>query len=661
MRKRIMISLIVGLLLIVPMVNLNVMGGYVSPNNGQICTLGWLAANSNAVTSQGSGQYTLVDDVTISPNDELEINAGETLLVNPEKQIVIDGDLDINGLITNHVHIFLTSGSSVINNIEWEHGGANTYDIDYLVANGVIIQITDENDDVLRASAPAETNDAIPVVLPYKGWFSDSIDTWLVSSLAMWYDKEMYPHNRDSDDDGMPDWWERANGLDWRNDDADLDADTDGLTNLEEYQEGTDPQDPDTDGDGALDGWEVDNGTDPLKQDTDGDGLIDGDEQTYGSDPLDPDTDGDTINDGDEVHIYGTDPTKTDTDGDTLTDDDEIFIHGTDPTLFDTDDDNLNDNWELFIFGTDPLDPDTDDDTLLDGDEVFWYNTNPLLQDTDGDTLRDDYEIFTHSSYPQQVHSDLDSLPDQRDNEPTDYNKRWAFIWELTKDNGRELGPECGEIANKLDDEGWMVFLYSDKTYDEWNDGELNDDVEYTPLTWADWDLFDDYWEEFWDRNDNGNWDAGDIGKSGLGRDIVFVYLDSHGKTTAGQGDNGEDLFEMRFYDGSANEDVEENDLESYLDKFDIDNDIDLIWVSMCDSHGWEDDLDNDDLNSDDLCAILTSGVSTNGDDVFQDMCDEYELDENSGFEDAFDDVTSKDNNYLLDNYDKALGPFFLW
>jgi hypothetical protein len=90
--------------------------------------------------------------------------------------------------------------------------------------------------------------------------------------------------------DGIPDDWKVAHGLD-PNDPyvAMQDPDHDGLTNLEEYQQGTDPNNPDTDGDGLSDGDEVHvYHTNPLLWDTDGDGISDGVEVRTGSDPLDP-------------------------------------------------------------------------------------------------------------------------------------------------------------------------------------------------------------------------------------------------------------------------------------------------------------------------------------------------------------------------------------
>ncbi len=82
----------------------------------------------------------------------------------------------------------------------------------------------------------------------------------------------------DSDDDGMPNMWERDNGLD-PNDATDKDGDPDGdlLSNLHEFQNKTDPQLSDTDNDGLSDLKEIEKyKTNPTKRDTDGDGHIDG-------------------------------------------------------------------------------------------------------------------------------------------------------------------------------------------------------------------------------------------------------------------------------------------------------------------------------------------------------------------------------------------------
>ncbi|GAB2620160.1 hypothetical protein Aab01nite_34440 [Paractinoplanes abujensis] len=58
----------------------------------------------------------------------------------------------------------------------------------------------------------------------------------------------------DRDRDGMPDKYERANGLDPRKNDARGDKDKDGLRNLVEFRGGTNPSKADSDGDGIRDG-----------------------------------------------------------------------------------------------------------------------------------------------------------------------------------------------------------------------------------------------------------------------------------------------------------------------------------------------------------------------------------------------------------------------
>ncbi|NLD38977.1 MAG: DUF255 domain-containing protein [Desulfatiglans sp.] len=96
----------------------------------------------------------------------------------------------------------------------------------------------------------------------------------------------------DIDSDGMPDAWERLNGLDALFNDAANDPDNDGLKNIDEYTAGTNPKNSDTDGDGMPDGWEVQYGLNPLVNDTDGDLDNDGwsnlKEYLKGTKPDDP-------------------------------------------------------------------------------------------------------------------------------------------------------------------------------------------------------------------------------------------------------------------------------------------------------------------------------------------------------------------------------------
>lgn len=161
----------------------------------------------------------------------------------------------------------------------------------------------------------------------------------------------------DTDNDGMPDAYEIANGLN-PNDPADaaFDPDGDTLINVREYQRGTLIHNPDTDADGYSDAAEnntgvfvstSDTGTNPLDSDTDDDGLLDGVENNSGiflnagnrgTNPLKADTDGDTLSDGVEngsgTYVSqanpGTNPNLADTDGDTFRDDFE-GPYGADP------------------------------------------------------------------------------------------------------------------------------------------------------------------------------------------------------------------------------------------------------------------------------------------------------------------------------------------
>lgn len=222
----------------------------------------------------------------------------------------------------------------------------------------------------------------------------------------------------DSDGDGMPDGWEwdyRAFSFSMLGTqplvaDAGVDLESDGLTNLQEYQAGTSPKLADSDFDGLTDGDEVARQTNPLDPDTDDDGMQDSWEVNNGFDPLDPadatqDSDTDGITNLVEYQ-HGTDPHATDTDQDGLSDGDEVNVYHTSPTLPDTDQDGVWDYKEI-LKGSDPNDP-TSLPAGLDGD----LNSDGVVDIKDallvqrlvlGSLSATPEQLLAADVYPQQI------------------------------------------------------------------------------------------------------------------------------------------------------------------------------------------------------------------------------------------------------------------
>jgi hypothetical protein len=159
----------------------------------------------------------------------------------------------------------------------------------------------------------------------------------------------------DHDNDGMPAWWESLYGFsDSHANDADLDADVDGLSNLEEYELLT---------------------------------LPDND-----------DSDSDELSDFDEVNVYLTEPLISDTDGDSLSDGDEALIHLTDPNKVDTDEDTFSDSYEVFIGMTDANNASSTPPLITSMTQSFEGETIPLLWEPTAESHAS-WQLDTTESY----------------------------------------------------------------------------------------------------------------------------------------------------------------------------------------------------------------------------------------------------------------------
>ncbi|MEM7246800.1 MAG: hypothetical protein AAF533_15720, partial [Acidobacteriota bacterium] len=217
----------------------------------------------------------------------------------------------------------------------------------------------------------------------------------------------------DSDNDGISDLAEGDTGLTDADNDGDDDAGVGGATTMvpDTDMDGIpDYRDLDADGDGIND---VDEAGGPVT-DADGDGLSDGavitsmpaaSDADGADDYRDLDSNGDGTNDVDDsgfgdldIDMDGVIDVTTDTDGDGIVDP----VDGDDAAYGDTNDadgDGVPDANEV-LGGLDPIDADTDDDGLSDGEEDTNGNgvqdageTSALDDDTDMDGLQDGTEV----------------------------------------------------------------------------------------------------------------------------------------------------------------------------------------------------------------------------------------------------------------------------
>lgn len=151
--------------------------------------------------------------------------------------------------------------------------------------------------------------------------------------------------------------------------DATLDQDTDGLTNIEEFQLGTRPDLADTDGDGLKDGEEIDG--DPVNG--------------YKSNPFMVDTDLDGLSDfnevkGDPIHDFESDPNLADTDSDMFKDAYEVS-RGSDPNDSESTPFGVAISYPSGLLGRDITDRDNDgNDSTPTGTGFDWTSITSSLE-----------------------------------------------------------------------------------------------------------------------------------------------------------------------------------------------------------------------------------------------------------------------------------------
>ena len=370
---------------------------------------------------------------------------------------------------------------------------------------------------------------------------------------------------KDTDNDGIPDWWEMEFNLDpYDAADAALDTDSDGhdrnrngfldedeyFTNLMEFEmrntlgNSTDPTNSDTDGDGMPDGWEVYYNLNPVK-DYDADDDEDNDGYDY-----DRNNEINLVEQHTNLEEYlaGTSPWEFDSDADSMPDGWEIF-YGLNPTSstdawFDSDSDGWDINFDndlvyderFFNFmeyynDTHPLDPDTDKDTMSDGWEVL-YDLDPLrasdnFEDKEEDGLPNLYEF--NNTLVNTPWVDADSIfstrPDLNDTDQDgllDNDELYVHLTDPThKDTDGDGMPDGWEVLynlnpispsdadQDLDDDGWDF----DRNFILSNDERYTNLEEYLNNTNprdndTDKDGMPDGWEAFYGLNATDSSDA---------------------------------------------------------------------------------------------------------------------------------------------------------
>ncbi len=313
-------------------------------------------------------------------------------------------------------------------------------------------------------------------------------------------------YRMDTDGDGMPDAFEqRFFFLDYSwPDDASMDFDYDGLTNLEEFLAGTDPSDPDTDKDYELDGTDLYPNDARYAYDSDNDGMPDAWEYTASLSVFQDDRWGDLdydLSTNLQEFLAGTDPQNSDSDGDGVMDGYDVYPLASAYT-HDWDRDGMPDEFE-FHYGFDPYSNASDAAADLDSDGLsnlaeFLAGTWPFYPDSDFDGVDDGIDLYPFDP-AYAFDSDQDGVPD---------------VWEVI--NGYEpfypYDMQFDDDGDSLSTRDEYHLGLNPRRADTDHDG-VNDDMDRFPLTRkysedTDGDGMPDRYEDWYGFDRWAGWDA---------------------------------------------------------------------------------------------------------------------------------------------------------